>query len=270
LGIVSSLPPSASYSTSPKGAPPQTNTKGIWSVLAGVGLLVLAKLKGLVILLKALPVGKLLITTGSMLAMVLLEATRGGAKFAIGFVALILIHELGHGYAMKQHGIAAGWPIFIPFFGAMISMKQTPTDRNVEAAIAFGGPYAGTGASLAVAALGMYEHSRWLYSLAYTGFFLNLFNMTPLSPLDGGRIAQAFSKRAWVIGLIVLGGLLLWTGTPQLILIALMALPQLLRKGADGREPLSEMQRMGWAVKYFGLCAFLTCGMYFSGALMRG
>jgi Zn-dependent protease len=267
---VSTSPPVANpYSAPSNGGPQRRGSRSIGGVIAGIGLLILAKLKTALILLKALPLGKLLITTGSMFAMVALEATRGGIKFALGFVILILIHELGHGYAMKQHGIAAGWPIFIPFFGAMISMKQTPTDRNVEAAIAFGGPYAGTGASLAVAALGMYEHSRWLYSLAYTGFFLNLFNMTPLSPLDGGRIAQAFSKTAWVIGLVVLGGMLLYTGTPQLILIMLLALPQIFRKGADDREPLASALRRQWAFKYFALCVFLSAGIYFAGDLMR-
>ncbi len=267
--MTTSPPVAEPYSTPSNGGPPRSGSKGIGSVLVGVGLLILAKLKGVLILLKALPMGKLLLTTGSMFAMVALEATRGGLKFALGFVILILIHELGHGYEMKRHGIAAGWPIFIPFFGAMIAMKQTPRDRDVEAAIAFGGPYAGTGASLVVAALGMVEHSRWLYSLAYTGFFLNLFNMTPLSPLDGGRIAQAFSKTAWVIGLVVLGGMLLWTGTPQLILIALMALPQIFRKGTDEREHLSTALRRRWAFKYFGLCVFLSTGMYFTSELMR-
>jgi len=231
--------------------------------------LALGKLKGLLVLLKALPAGKLLLTTGSMIAMVALEAVRGGWAFGVGFVLLILIHELGHGYAMKRHGVAAGWPIFIPFFGAMIAMKEAPKDRHIEAEIAYGGPYAGTLASLIVAALALYFHSRLMLVLAYTGFFLNLFNLTPLSPLDGGRVAQAFSKRAWIIGLLLMGGLLIFTGTPQLLLIVVMALPRVFGRDADQREALSEGQRRLWVTRYFGLCGFLALAMYFSGQILH-
>lgn len=249
---------------------PESTNRGAWGIVGAGLLLLLAKGKSLLILLKALPFGKLLLSTGSMCAMVALEATRAGWLFALGFVVLILVHELGHGYAMRKHGIEAGWPIFIPFFGAMIAMKQAPRDRNVEAAIAYGGPYAGTAASLVAAAIGLQTHSRLFLSLAYSGFFLNLFNMTPMSPLDGGRIAQAFSRNAWIIGLVLMGVLLLTTGSPQLILILLLGLPQALRKGTEQqRETLEPAARRTWAWRYFGLCAFLAIGIAFSGQLMH-
>jgi Zn-dependent protease len=211
----------------------------------------------------------MLLTTGSMLAMVAVEARNGGIAFGVGFVLLILVHELGHGFAMRKHGVAAGWPIFIPFVGAMIAMKAAPADRNVEADIAFGGPYAGTMASLVVAALAMQFHARWLLSLAYIGFFLNLFNLTPLSPLDGGRIAQAFSKKAWIVGLVMIAGLLVATGTPQLLLILVMALPQVFRKDISLREPLAKPLRQSWAIRYFGLCGFISLAIYFTGQLLH-
>jgi len=244
--------------------------KGVLGIVSGILLLALGKLKGLLFLLKAVPAGKMLLTAGSMFAMIALEATRSGLPFAAGFVVLILIHELGHGYAMRKHGVSAGWPIFIPFFGAMIAMKQRHVDRNTEAEIAFGGPYVGTLASLGAAALGMYLQSRLLMSLAYTGFFLNLFNLTPLSPLDGGRVAQAFSKKAWIVGLVVMAALLLATGTPQLLLVIVLALPRVFRKGGEpDREELSEHVRQSWAIRYFGLCGFLALGIYFSGVLLH-
>jgi Zn-dependent protease len=229
----------------------------------------LSKAKGLVVLLKVLPAGKMLLTTASMFAMIAVEASRSGFAFGLGFVLLILLHELGHGYAMRKHGVAAGWPIFIPFFGALIAMKQARLDRNTEAEIAFGGPYVGTMASLLAAALGIYLHSRLFLSLAYTGAFLNLFNLTPLSPLDGGRIAQAFSKRAWILGLILMGAMLLTTGTPLLILIVLMALPQIFRKEDEERARLVASVRQTWAVRYFGLCGFLALFIYFSGQVLH-
>lgn len=264
--------PASTQELRPARASMRPEPSGLRSLLAtvgSVGLLVLAKSKSLLALVKLLPAGKVLLTSFSMLAMIAFESQRSGWTFGVGFVLLILIHELGHGYAMKQHGVAAGWPVFIPFFGAMIAMKGTPDDRNVEAHIAYGGPFAGALASLAVAGFALALHSRLLLGLAYAGFFLNLFNMTPMSPLDGGRIAQAFSRRAWILGLAVLGALLWITQTPQLLLIGLLGLSQLFRRDREGvREPLVPRQQRAWALRYFGLCALLATGMYLSGRLL--
>jgi Zn-dependent protease len=237
--------------------------------LAALGLGLLAKGKTLLGLLKVLPAGKFLLTGFSMLAMVWFEALRSGIWFGVGFVLLILIHELGHGYAIKRAGLTAGWPVFIPFFGAMISMKGMPRDRSQEAAIAYGGPLAGTAAALGVAVLGMLTDSRLLFALAYTGFFLNLFNLTPISPLDGGRVAQAFSRRAWIFGAIVLGVMFLATRAPQLLLIGLLALPQLLNRAVpDDRDALPAAEQRAWAFRYFGLASFLGAAMYVMGSFL--
>jgi len=237
-----------------------------------VALLAFALMKGksLLILLKALPAGKFLLTSLSMLAMVWFEAQRSGIWFGVGFVLMILVHELGHGYAMKKRGVAAGWPIFIPFFGAMIAMKGGPNDRDTEAEIAYGGPLAGTAVSLVAVGLCLALDSLLFMALAYTGFFLNLFNLTPISPLDGGRVAQAFSRRAWWLGLVVLAGIFFWTHSPQLLLIAVLALPRLFAKdGVDAeREALEPTQQRVWAIRYFGLAAFLGTALYLSGSLL--
>jgi Zn-dependent protease len=229
----------------------------------------LLKAKSVLVLLKALPAAKFLLTSLSMLAMVAFEARRSGVWFGVGFVFMILVHELGHGYAMKKQGVNAGWPIFIPFFGAMIAMKSAPRDRDAEAVIAYGGPLAGTAVSVLAAFLGLALESRLLMALAYTGFFLNLFNLTPISPLDGGRVAQAFSRRAWVVGVVLLGAIFLWTHSPQLLLIAALALPRLFGRASLDERPLLEtsLQRT-WAARYFGLAAFLGVALYVSGSLL--
>ena len=241
-----------------------------FGVLGAVLLAVLMKGKSLLVLLKALPAGKFLLTTLSMLAMVWFEAMRSGIWFGIGFVLMILVHELGHGFAMKRRGVEAGWPIFIPFFGAMIAMKGLPQDRSAEAEIAFGGPLAGTAAALVAAGVGLATDSRLFLALAYVGFFLNLFNLTPISPLDGGRVAQAFSRRAWIVGAILLAGLFLTTGAPMLLLIGLMALPRLFnRQSEDERPELEPSAQRAWAFRYFGLASFLAAGSYFASQLMQ-
>jgi len=250
-------------------APAAVSKRSGLGLLAGLGLALLTTGKSLLVLLKALPAGKFLLTSVSMFAMVAFEAQRSGVWFGVGFVLMILVHELGHGYAMKRCGVEAGWPIFIPFFGAMIAMKGAPRDRGSEASIAYGGPLAGTAAALAVAALGLATGQRLFLALAYTGFFLNLFNLTPLSPLDGGRIAQAFSRRAWIVGAALLAILFFLTHAPALLLIALLALPRLFsRASADERELLPPAEQRAWALRYFGLAAFLGAGSYFSSSLL--
>ena len=241
-----------------------------FGVIGALLVAVLAKGKSLLLLLKALPAGKFLLTTLSMLAMVWFEAMRSGIWFGVGFVLMILVHELGHGYAMKRCGVEAGWPVFIPFFGAMIAMKGLPQDRSAEAKIAYGGPLAGTAVALVAAGIGLATESRLFLALAYTGFFLNLFNLTPISPLDGGRVAQAFSRRAWIFGAILLALLFFTTGAPMLLIIGLMALPRLLgRQSEDARPALEPAAQRAWALRYFGLASFLGAGSYFASQLMH-
>jgi Zn-dependent protease len=224
------------------------------------------KAKGALGLLKALPFMKMLPTVLSMGAMIWFEAMRSGLAFGVGFVLLILIHELGHGFAIKRAGLEAGWPVFIPFFGAMIALKGKVASAAVEAEIAYAGPVAGTAASLVCAGAGLALDSRFLISLAYVGFFLNLFNLVPFGPLDGGRVAQAFSKRGWIIGAVVLGGLFLVAPSIQLALIAGLGLMHAFSKRQH--EELPPEQQRTWMVRYFGLCFFLGAALFFCSRLL--
>jgi Zn-dependent protease len=250
----------------PQGAPPRRGLGAIGAILFAL----LAKGKSLLLFLKALPMAKLFLTSFSMIAMVWFEAQRSGIWFAVGFVLSILIHELGHGYAMKRAGVQAGWPVFIPFFGAMIAMKGLPQNRDVEARIAYGGPLAGTVAALLAVGLAFAFDSRVAMAVAYTGFFLNLFNLTPFSPLDGGRIAQAFSRRAWIVGAVVMVAMFFFTRAPQLLLILFLALPRMFgRADADAREPLAPRVQRLWAVRYFALAGLLATGIYLSSLILH-
>ena len=130
--------------------PHKPNRKGVGAVIGGGLLLVLAKLKFLLVGLKALKFGKILLSMGSMVVMIWYEAMQGGWPFGVGFVLLLLIHELGHGYEIKRAGLAAGYPVFIPFFGALIALKEQPRSPLQEARIAFAGPVWGAAASVAV------------------------------------------------------------------------------------------------------------------------
>lgn len=254
----------------PDPAPPK-KPRGPWVTIAGLGMLALSKLKFLLIGLKALPFAKILLTSGTMLISMAVYAWGMGIPFAVGFVLMILIHELGHGYAMRRHGLAAGAPVFIPFFGAMIAMKAQPRTPLVEAEVAIAGPVAGAAAAIACCGLFFFTHSPLFLALAHAGFFLNLFNLTPFGFLDGGRVVKLFSRKLWIIGAVVLVAMFALTHSPQLLLIGLLSLPSLLGKSAPppGDDQVTASERLNMAFHYFGLCGFLAAGMYFSQRLLH-
>jgi Zn-dependent protease len=153
-------------------------------------------------------------TGGSMLISILIYAvvfaSAGGPPlfallFATGFVVLILVHELGHVAAMRYYGLSASPPIFIPFLGAVINLRQVPQNAKVEAVVGIGGPIAGTFGALACYAmyLALPESPTkdLTHALSYFGFLLNLFNLLPVPPLDGGRITAAVSPKVWMLGI---------------------------------------------------------------------
>src|SRR4051812_12962 len=222
----------------PDPAPPK-KPRGPWVTIAAVAMLALGKLKFLLIGLKALPFAKILLTSGSMLLSMAVYAIGMGLPFAVGFVVMILIHELGHAYAMRRHGLAAGAPVFIPFFGALISMKDQPRTPLVEAEVAIAGPVAGTLAALVACGLFFVTHSPLYLALAHTGFLLNLFNLTPFGFLDGGRVVKLFSRKMWIIGALVLTAMFAVTHSLQLLLIGMLSLPSLFGKSAP---PLGDDQ----------------------------
>lgn len=105
-----------------------------------------------------------------------------------------------------------------------------------------------------------------LLALAYSGFFLNLFNLIPLSPFDGGRITAVITPRLWLIGVPVLIGLFFVRPSPLLILMAILAAPQVMRAWRyDPAAPenaayygVSQEHRFTYAVYYLALAAFLA------------
>jgi len=145
-----------------------------------------------------------------------------GLPFAAGFVALLLIHEMGHVAELRRQGVPATAPMFIPFLGAMIAMKQMPRSVVAEAKMAIAGPIAGSLASLVVLAWAHASHSQLIMALAYVGFFINLFNLLPMNPLDGGRVAGALHPSVWFVGIIGAIALFLWRPNPIFLLIVVV------------------------------------------------
>ena len=223
-------------------------------------------MKTLLLLLKAGKLGKLLMSSGTMLISVFAYSLVFGWPYAVGFVLLLLAHEMGHYLAAKQRGLNVGLPTFIPFVGAWIEMKELPHDAETEAYVGFGGPFLGSLSALACYYLARHFDSDLLLALSYSGFFLNLFNLIPLSPFDGGRITAVISPKLWLFGVPVLVALFFYRPSPLLIMMAILAAPQVLKAwNYDPNSPENEVyygvnaeHRVTYAIYYLGLAAFLA------------
>jgi Zn-dependent protease len=223
-------------------------------------------MKALLALLAAGKLGKVLLTGGSMLVSVFAYALIYGWWYAVGFVGLIFVHEMGHYLAARQRGLDVGAPTFIPFVGAWIELKERPHDAETEAYVGFAGPLVGSLGALACYFVARDQDSALLLAIAYSGFFLNLFNLIPVSPFDGGRITAVISPKIWLFGVPILLGLFFYRPSPLLILMAIMAAPQVMQAWRhDPSAPenrayygVAAEHRLQYAVYYIGLAAFLA------------
>ena len=208
--------------------------------------------------------GKFLLSGGTMVLSVFAYALVYGWPYAVGFVGLILVHEMGHFLAAKRRRLNVGLPTFIPFVGAWIELKEQPMDAETEAFVGIAGPMLGSAAAFLCYILARESGSHLLMALAYAGFLLNLFNLIPLSPLDGGRIVSVISPRIWFLGVPILIGLFFWIPSPMLILIAVLAVPQLWTAFTDRAAleadyyRVASSVRMEYAVQYLALASLLA------------
>jgi Zn-dependent protease len=240
-----------------------------WGPLGIVLALVLGKFKWLVMLAKFAKLPTLL----TMVVAVAAYASIWGIPFALGFVLLIFVHELGHVLVMRQQGIPAGAPVFIPFVGAVIAMKGRPRDAYVEALVGIGGPALGTAATILCLILGWLTRENFWFALASTGFLINLFNMIPISPLDGGRIAGVISQWLWGVGLAIGVIVFINTKSPLLFLILLLGVYTLfknIRRRADDYYNVDLTRRISIAALYFGLLAVMAIGMWLAEKPLQG
>ena len=192
----------------------------------------------------------------------------GGWWFGIGLVVLLFVHEMGHVIEARHQGLPVSAPMFIPFLGALITLKQLPDNAWAEAKVAIAGPILGGLGTAAVWGLGEYYDSELLIALAFTGFFLNLFNLAPISPLDGGRIVAAIHPALWVVGLVLLLGLAILSPNPILNLILVLGGLESYRRWQHRNDPsghayynVTPTQRIVTGVAYIALAALLTGGM---------
>jgi Zn-dependent protease len=230
----------------------------------------LAKLKALLLLL---PKIKLLTTAGSMLVSIAAYAMIWGFQFAAGFVVLILVHELGHVIALRREGIKASAPLFIPFMGAVIGARSLGDNALAEARVGLAGPILGSiGAGLCLVVWALTGHDFWR-ALGYTGLFLNLFNLLPVVPLDGGRAMAAMTPWMWYVGFFGICVLALTYPSPIILIIAVIAAFETYRRIKQRRTHspqqeayyrVSPRNRLLVGATYIGLVVALAIGLNLS------
>jgi len=243
----------------------------IGGAIAAVGALIVkffSAIKGLLLLVPKL---KLLTTAGTAFVSVAAYSLFWGWTFALGFVVLLFVHEMGHVLQLRREGIKATAPMFIPFLGAMISAKSLGENALAEARVGLAGPVLGTAGAAACLAIGEAVNSDMLRALAYVGFFLNLFNLLPVVPLDGGRAMAAMAPWMWFAGLGGLVALVLVVPNPILLLIVLFAGLETYRRWQQRKAHslaqaayyrVSPRNRLIVGAVYLGLIAALALGMH--------
>jgi len=203
---------------------------------------------------------KILLTAGSMIVSIAAYTWLWGLPFAIGFVLLILVHELGHVVELRRQGVPASAPLFIPFLGAVIGMKELPDDAWKEARVELAGPLLGSVGAAACWIAGEATGSDLLMCLAFVGFFLNLFNLIPIVPLDGGRAAGALHPALWFVGLVLMVGIAVVRPNPLLFLIVILG----------GLDLWSRWRQRGEAAEYYRLTVRqrATVGVVYLGLVL--
>ena len=234
-------------------------------IVAGALLLKFGK-AGLLLATKA----KFLATSGSMLVSVAAYALIWGWTFAVGFVALLFVHEMGHYIQLRREGVKPSGMLFIPFLGAVVGTRSLGGSALAEARVGLAGPVLGTVGCLVAAGIYLATGEEFWKALAFTGFFLNLFNLVPILPLDGGRAMAAMAPWMWFVGFSAMVALLFIAPNPILILIVVLGGFETYRRwrqrksGEEGNPTyysVKPIHRLAVGAVYVGLLVLLGVGM---------
>ncbi len=186
----------------------------------------------------------------------------GSVELAIALGVLIFVHEMGHFIAARHRGLAVYPPVFTPF-GAAVAHSQPPS-AECEAFVSYAGPLFGAAASVAALVLGLVLNVPMLFMAAKYGFFLNLINLIPMKPLDGGGISMGIHRYMWVPGVLMFFWLFTAIGNSMFNMIILVLILMGFFQDMEYRKTLPASYfnvpfaaRIGYGVAYIALGAFL-------------
>jgi Zn-dependent protease len=252
----------------PRPQRPQSAIRRRLSAIGAGVIALLAKFKAVIFLLPKL---KLFASTGTILVSLAAYALIWGWPFAAGFIALLFVHEMGHVIALRREGLKASAPMFIPFMGAVIAAKSLGQNALAEARVGLAGPVLGSiGAAACILVWHVTGSDLWR-ALAFTGFFLNLFNLLPVVPLDGGRAMAAMAPWMWFVGFAAMIPLAFLFPNPIILLILVFAgfetykRWKLRRSGSPEQQSYYRVRPLDRALVagvYLSLIALLVVGMH--------
>jgi Zn-dependent protease len=258
----------------PAGEPasePRRRASSIRGRLSALGAAVLALLAKFKTVLLLLPKLKLFASSATILVSLAAYAVIWGWAFAAGFIALLFVHEMGHVIALRREGIKASPPMFIPFLGAVVAARSLGNSALAEARVGLAGPILGSLGSAACILVWHATGNDLWRALAFTGFFLNLFNLLPVVPLDGGRAMAAMAPWMWVVGFAALIPLAILFPNPVILLVLVFAgfetykRWQLRRSGSPDQQTYYRVRPLDRALVagvYLSLVALLVVGMH--------
>jgi Zn-dependent protease len=236
------------------------------SGLFGPLAVLLAKAK---VLLLALVKIKAVATLGTMFISIAAYALAFGWPFAVGFVLLLLVHEMCQVVQLRREGVEASAPIFIPFVGAVIAARSMGENAVAEARVGLAGPILGTAGTLVPLAIWLATGSDLWRALAYIGFFINLINLMPVLPLDGGRAMAVLGPLVWIAGiLIAVAATVVFLGPFMLVIVLALGGPELYRRFKNRHSEQSRDYhavptgiKFAIAAVYLALAALLSVGV---------
>ena len=259
------LPADEDHKPIQPGSGRSATLKRFGAPIAVVAIFTATKLKTILIVL---PKIKVPTTSGSMLVSIAAYQLIFGWPFAVGLVLLLLVHEMGHVFQLRREGVKASAPMFIPFLGAVISAKSMGDDAAAEARVGLAGPILGSLGALIPLGIWLATGSDFWRALAYLGFLLNLFNLLPILPLDGGRAMAALSPYLWFAGFAGLIALFFILPNPILLIILLLGGMESWRRWKGRKTPEAQAfhavprrTRVLVAVTYLALAAALAFGV---------
>jgi Zn-dependent protease len=212
---------------------------------------------------------KAVTTLGTMFISIVAYGLAFGWPFAVGFVLLIFVHEMGHVIQLRREGVEASAPIFIPFLGAVIAAKSLGKDAVAEARVGLAGPILGTIGTLIPLAIWLATGSDLWRALAYVGFFINLINLLPVLPLDGGRAMAVLGPKIWIAGiLIAVAATVFVLGPFMLVFVLLLGGPELYHRFKNRNSDESRTfhavptrTKLAVGAVYLSLAALLVVGV---------
>jgi Zn-dependent protease len=211
---------------------------------------------------------KAVTTLGTMFISIAAYTLAFGWPIAVGLVLLLFVHEMGHVIQLRREGVEASVPVFIPFLGAMIAAKSLGEDAAAEARVGLAGPILGTVGTLVPLAIWLATGSDLWRALAYIGFFINLINLLPVLPLDGGRAMAVLGPQVWIVGiLIAVAATVIFLGPFMLLFVLFLGGPELYHRFKNRNSEESRAfhsvptgTKVAVATVYLSLAALLIVG----------